>query len=116
MANRPLAQQGNFLHVYDFRVKPGTASRFIRLFEEFDHSGHNPMHESAAQVQDGVLCQDENDSDHFYLIAEWKDKAAHRDLRDQIMRDIRPEFHGPGRRRLHSDLRRRGGLSWRTVA
>ncbi|HVA24903.1 MAG TPA: antibiotic biosynthesis monooxygenase [Chloroflexota bacterium] len=92
MANRPLAQQGNFLHVYDFRVKPGTAESFIELFEQFDHSGENPMHESAAQVTDGVLCRDENDPDHFYLIAEWQDKAAHRALREQIMNDIRPEF------------------------
>jgi hypothetical protein len=91
MANRPLAQQGNFLHVYDFRVKPGTGDEFIRRFEEFDHSGRNPMHESPAQVTDGVLCRDENDPDHFYLIAEWKDKAAHRALREQIMR-TRPDF------------------------
>ena len=92
MANRPLAQQGNFVHVYDFRVKPGTAARFIELFDEFDHSGQNPMHDSPAQVQDGVLCQDEKDPDHFYLIAEWKDKAAHRALREQIMHDVRPAF------------------------
>ncbi len=92
MANLPLAQLGNFLHVYDFRVKPGSGDRFIELFEQFDHSGNNPMHQSPAQVTDGVLCRDENDPDHFYLIAEWKDKAAHRALRLQIMHDIRPEF------------------------
>jgi len=55
-------------------------------------SGKNPMHESSAQVTDGVLCRDENDPEHFYLIAEWKDKAEHRALRERIMQDIRPEF------------------------
>ena len=92
MAVRPLAQQGNFLHVYDFRVKAGTGAEFRRLFEEFDHSGKNPMHESPAQVSDGVLCQDENDPDHFYLIAEWSDKAAHRALLAQIKAGPRPAF------------------------
>lgn len=92
MANRPLANVGNFLHIYDFRVKPGTGDEFIRLFDEFDHSGKNPMHESPAQVTDGVLCRDENDPDHFYLIAEWQDKAAHRALRKQIMDSVRPKF------------------------
>ena len=92
MANRPLAQKGNFLHVYDFRVKPGTGDEFIRRFEEFDYSGQNPMHESPAQVSDGVLCRDENDPDHFYLIAEWSDKAAHRALRQEILATIRPGF------------------------
>ena len=92
MANRPLAQKGNFLHVYDFRVKPGTGDEFIRRFEEFDYSGQNPMHESPAQVSDGVLCRDENDPDHFYLIAEWSDKAAHRALRQEILAKVRPEF------------------------
>ena len=92
MAARPLAQKGNFLHVYDFRVKPGKGDDFIRKFEEFDHSGQNPMHASPAQVSDGVLCRDENDPDHFYLIAEWKDKAAHRALRQEIMAKVRPDF------------------------
>jgi quinol monooxygenase YgiN len=92
MPNKPLAQLGNFLHVYDFRVKPGSGDQFVQLFEAFDHSGKNPMHESSAQVTDGVLCRDENDPEHFYLIAEWKDKAEHRALRERIMHDIRPEF------------------------
>ena len=94
MANTPLAQLGNFLHVYDFRVKPGTGDGFIELFESFDHSGKNPMHASPAQVTDGVLCRDENDPEHFYLIAEWKDNAAHRALREQIMHEVRPELTG----------------------
>ena len=29
MAMVPLATQGNFIHVYDFRVKPGSGERFI---------------------------------------------------------------------------------------
>ena len=33
MAAEPLAQVGNFLHVYDFRVRPGTGDQFIRQFE-----------------------------------------------------------------------------------
>ena len=92
MAAQPLAQKGNFLHVYDFRVKPGAGDEFIRRFEEFDHSGKNPMHRSPAQVTDGVLCRDENDGDHFYLIAEWSDKSAHRALLAQIKGGPLPAF------------------------
>jgi hypothetical protein len=92
MAAKPLAQIGNFLHVYDFRVKPGTGDEFIQAFEAFDHSGKNPMHRSPAQVTDGVLCRDDTDPDHFYLIAEWSDKSAHRALLQQIMADSRPAF------------------------
>ncbi len=92
MAAEPLAQVGNFLHVYDFRVRPGTGDEFIRRFEEFDHSGQNPMHRSPAQVRDGVLCRDENDADHFYLIAEWSDKGAHRALLQEIKAGPRPAF------------------------
>ena len=32
MGNPPLAEKGNFIHVYDFRVKPGTSAEFIRMF------------------------------------------------------------------------------------
>ena len=32
MALEPLAKKGNFFHVYDFRVKPGTGDEFIELF------------------------------------------------------------------------------------
>jgi hypothetical protein len=92
MSTQPLATKGNFLHVYDFRVKTGTGDEFIRRFEEFDYSGENPMHQSSAQVSDGVLCRDENDPDHFYLIAEWSDKAAHRALRQEILAKHRPAF------------------------
>ena len=72
MALEPLAKLGNFFHVYDFRVKPGTGKEFIRLFNEFDYGDDNPMHKSDAQVKDGVLCRDVEDEDHFYLIGEWR--------------------------------------------
>ena len=55
MAQEPLANEGNFLHIYDFRVKPGTGDEFITLFNKFDYSGHNPMHASQAQVKDGFV-------------------------------------------------------------
>lgn len=92
MGNPPLAEKGNFIHVYDFRVKPGTSAEFIRLFTEFDQAGENPMHHSPAQVKDGVLCQDENDPDHFYLLAEWRDKAEHRRIRKYLVENMRPKF------------------------
>ena len=91
MGNPPLAEKGNFIHVYDFRVKPGTGAEFIRLFTEFDQSGTNPMHHSPGQVKDGVLCRDENDPDHFYLLAEWNDKAEHRRIREALVK-TRPAF------------------------
>ena len=40
----PLASKGNFFHIYDFRVKPGSGDDFVKLFEEFDYSDDNPMH------------------------------------------------------------------------
>lgn len=92
MANAPLASIGNFLHVYDFRVKPGMGDKFIAAFESFDHSGQNFMHDSKAQVKDGVLCRDENDPDHFYLIAEWNDKNEHRQLRKRMVEGAKPDF------------------------
>src|SRR3954454_24978979 len=92
MAAQPLAQIGNFLHVYDFRVRTGSGDEFIRAFEAFDHSGKNPMHQSPSQVTDGVLCRDDGDPDHFYLIAEWSDKGAHRALLAQIKAGPRPAF------------------------
>ncbi|MBM3509598.1 MAG: hypothetical protein FJX61_05590 [Alphaproteobacteria bacterium] len=92
MANEPLANKGNFLHIYDFRVKPGTGDDFIAAFEAFDHSGENFMHESKAQIKDGVLCRDETDPDHFYLIAEWNDKAEHRQLRKRMVERLAPKF------------------------
>src|SRR5579872_5489076 len=73
MALVSLAQRGNFMHVYDFRVLPGRGEDFIRAFDTFDYSDDNPMHKTPAQAKDGVLCRDVNDPDHFYLLGEWKD-------------------------------------------
>ena len=93
MAMVPLAAKGNFLHVYDFRVRPGTGEEFIRLFDAFDYSDANPMHKSPAQVKDGVLCRDTEDADHFYLIGEWSDIVVHADIRKQLMA-LAPDFVG----------------------
>ena len=91
MTLEALAKRGNFFHVYDFRVKPGTGEEFIRLFNEFDYSDENPMHKSPAQVKDGVLCRDTEDADHFYLIGEWRDIDVHREIL-KTMASLRPEF------------------------
>ncbi len=85
MAEAPLATKGNYLHIYDFRVKPGMAERFIELFSDFDYSDENPAHKSPAQVKDGVLCRKVDDPDRFYLIAEWADIEAHAAILDQLM-------------------------------
>lgn len=85
MAMQPLAKKGNYFHVYDFRVKPGTAERFIALFEEFDYGPDNPFHKTTAQVKDGVLAQDVNDPDHIYLIGEWADIEVHAGILKQQM-------------------------------
>ena len=77
MEKEPFAAVGNVVHVYDFRVKPGTGNQFIAEWDAVDKSGTNPMHHSPAQVKDGVLCRDENDPDHCYLLGEWSDRAAH---------------------------------------
>ena len=87
-----LAKLGNYFHVYDFRVKPGSGDEFIRLFNEFDYSDDNPMHKSSAQVKDGVLCRDTEDADHFYLIGEWRDIDVHREIRKLMADKLRPEF------------------------
>ena len=79
-----LATKGNYFHVYDFRVKPGTGDEFIEKFDEFDYSDGNPMHKSPAQVKDGVLCRDTEDPDHFYLIGEWSDIDVHAKIRQQL--------------------------------
>ena len=79
-----LATKGNYFHVYDFRVKPGTGDEFIEKFDEFDYSDGNPMHKSPAQVKDGVLCRDTEDPDHFYLIGEWSDIEVHARIRQQL--------------------------------
>jgi len=82
----PLASKGNFIHVYDFRVKPGSGERFIKMFNKADYSDDNPMHKSHAQVKDGVLCRDTEDPDRFYLIGEWSDIEVHRAVRKTIKR------------------------------
>ena len=92
MTLQALAKKGNFFHVYDFRVKPGSGDQFIRLFDEFDYSDENPMHKSSAQVKDGVLCQDTEDPDHFYLIGEWRDIEVHAAIRKILAEELRPAF------------------------
>jgi hypothetical protein len=92
MAQEPLATKGNFLHIYDFRVQAGQEEEFIRLFEEFDYSDGNPMHKSAAQVKDGVLCRDTEDPRRFFLIAEWSDIQEHAAIRRILANDIKPAF------------------------
>ena len=91
MAQEPLAQRGNILHIYDFRVLPGREAEFIRLFEEFDYGDENPMHKSSAQVKDGVLCRDTTDPQRFFLIAEWKSVEEHAAILP-VLRAMRPEF------------------------
>ena len=92
MALIPLAKRGNYLHVYDFRVKAGRGDEFIAAFNKFDYSDENPFHKSDAQVKDGVLCRDTEDPDHFYLIAEWADIDVHRKIREFVAREIKPSF------------------------
>lgn len=94
MALEPLATKGNFFHIYDFRVKPGTGTQFIELFNTFDYSDENPMHKSPAQVKDGVLCRDVKDPDHFYLIGEWSDIEVHAAIRKILADEMKPEFIG----------------------
>jgi quinol monooxygenase YgiN len=91
MAMTALCSKGNYVHVYDFRVKPGTGDEFIRLFDKFDYSDANPMHKSPAQVKDGVLCRDTADPNHFWLLGEWRDIVVHADIRKQLMQ-LAPEF------------------------
>lgn len=93
MALVPLAKQGNYLHIYDFRVKPGQAEEFIRLFNELDYSDSNPMHKSPAQVKDGVLVQDVTDPHHFWLIGEWTSIEEHARIRAMLV-DMKPAFVG----------------------
>ena len=92
MALEALAKIGNYFHVFDFRVVHDTGDQFIELFNEFDYSDENPMHKSSAQVKDGVLCRDTEDPDHFYLIGEWSDIDAHREIRKLLAEKFRPEF------------------------
>ena len=91
MAQEPLARRGNFLHIYDFRIEPGTEDEFIRLFEKFDYSDDNPMHKSAAQIRDGVLCRDTEDPLRFFLIAEWASIEEHARILP-VLKEMKPEF------------------------
>ena len=91
MALEPLARRGHYLHIYDFRVKPGMGDEFIELFDSFDYSDDNPMHKSSAQVKDGVLCRDVADPDHFYLLGEWSDIEVHARIRQELVA-LAPEF------------------------
>ena len=91
MALVPLANAGNYLHVYDFRVQAGKVAEFIARFNEFDYSDDNPMHRSPAQVRDGVLVQDTTDEHHFWLIAEWSDIEAHARILQQVAA-MKPRF------------------------
>ena len=77
MTKEAFAMVGHIVHIYDFRVKPGQGDQFIKGWDAADKSGQNPMHKSSAQVKDGVLCRDQNDPDHFYLLGEWTDRDAH---------------------------------------
>src|SRR5207245_1045816 len=87
-----IAPTSVYLPVGDFRVKPGRGDEFVELFNKFDYGDNNPFHRSRAQVKDGVLCRDAADPDHFYLIGEWRDIEEHRRIREQVAREIRPEF------------------------
>lgn len=91
MAQEPLAQKGNFLHIYDFKIKPGTEAEFVRLFEQFDYSDGNPMHKSKAQISDGVLCRDTEDPLRFFLIAEWASIEEHARILP-LLKEMKPEF------------------------
>jgi hypothetical protein len=91
MAMTALADKGNVLHIYDFRVKEGMGDEFIKQFDEFDYSDSNPMHKSSAQVRDGVLCRDANDPQHFFLIGEWKSIEEHKKIL-KIVAEMKPKF------------------------
>ena len=87
----PLAKKGNFFHIYDFRVKPGTGNQFVKKFEDFDYSDDNPMHKSPYQVKDGVMLRDTEDDDHFWLIGEWASVEEHKRILNEL-KEIAPGF------------------------
>jgi len=89
---KPIAELGNYLHIYDFYVEEKDIDEFIRLFNEFDYGDNNPMHKSSAQVKDGALVQDVNDPTHFWLIGEWTDIVEHAKIRKILANDIKPIF------------------------
>ena len=88
----PIAGLGNFLHIYDFYVEKENIDEFIRLFNEFDYGGDNPMHKSPAQVKDGAMCQDVDDPTHFWLIGEWNDIEEHAKIRKVLANELKPAF------------------------
>jgi len=92
MALVPLADKGNVLHIYDFRVKEGMGEEFIKQFEAFDYSDNNPMHKTPAQVRDGVLCRDSEDPNRFFLIGEWKSIEEHKKILKIVAEEIKPKF------------------------
>ncbi len=92
MALVPIAKQGNYLHIYDFKVDPDHIDDFIKLFNEFDYSDGNPMHKSPAQVKDGALVQDVADPTRFWLIGEWADIEEHARIRKVLAEQLRPAF------------------------
>ena len=91
---QPIAQLGNYLHIYDFYVEKENIDEFIRLFNEFDYGGNNPMHMSAAQAKDGALVQDVDDVTHFWLIGEWTDIVEHARIRKILATELKPAFVG----------------------
>ncbi len=90
----PIAKLGNYLHIYDFYVDKENIDEFIRLFNEFDYGGDNPMHMSSAQAKDGALCQDVKDPTHFWLIGEWTDIVEHARIRKILATGLKPAFVG----------------------
>jgi hypothetical protein len=92
MALTALADKGNVLHIYDFRIKDGMVDEFIRQFEEFDYSPDNPMHKSSAQVRDGVLCRDVDDPNRLFLIGEWTSIEEHKKILKIIAEEMRPGY------------------------
>lgn len=91
---KAIAELGNYLHIYDFYVDKENIDEFIRLFNEFDYGGNNPMHESSAQAKDGAMCQDVNDPTHFWLIGEWKNIEEHARIRKILATELKPAFVG----------------------
>ena len=92
MALVPIAKQGNFLHIYDFKVDPNHVEDFIKAFNDFDYSDANPMHKSSAQVKDGALVQDVKDPTRFWLIGEWADIVEHARIRKILAEELKPTF------------------------
>ena len=92
MALVPIADKGNYLHIYDFKVDPNHIDDFIKLFNEFDYGDNNPMHKSRAQVKDGALVQDVKDPTHFWLIGEWADIEEHARIRKILANELKPAF------------------------